>query len=704
MKHQPNSRFFTNKWTIVLLLLAGLTSMAHAQDDIKADAYSGGHYVLLRWYPQTPDVYTACAKDGYVVERRTVGEAGGWEAKGVVRPGSYSEFAQLARKDKNALVMAYILHEEEMLAHADDFKDLADSTGAETMDPAKLKNPKERKLLYNMGLIACEFNADLAKLSALNFRDDQVQTQARYEYRVRPAGDVKGIKSMVVAVNTGTVSKLAAPKTLEVSQQKKSLQLRWNVAGMQRDYSGYQMERSTDGKNFTRVNPSPILQVTIDPKSKDVCLYVDSLPECGRDYYFRYCGLSRFGLKGPYSNVVKVRCEDDYVVEVKLERVNIDAKGAHLKWKVNNPLNQPVRGFLVDRISKLEMDGEGRFIFDKMNGGKLLGANAREFLDKQPQETNYYRVTAVGQNDKQRSESNVQFMNKADTTPPAPPTGLQGRIDSLGVVTLDWKPNTDPDIYAYRVFFANREDGTYVGVSDTFLLTPHFTDTLFLGSLTNDIYYKVMAIDRNYNQSGLSAPLKLLKPDTIAPFNAVFDVVRQQDYRTGDDVEITWINSPSDDVVKLELWQRIGDNGSWKVLKAWESLPLPEHYTDTTYTNGDMVYYRLTCYDYSGNKRETDGTPVYTREKKKVCAKNLTVRTDYEKGGIRLEWEKNSCAVEKYRIFRTDNGETSLLVTVGGQERAYFDDRILREHTYKYVLWPIADEATQTVESAEVRF
>ena len=295
-------------------------------------------------------------------------------------------------------------------------------------------------------------------------------------------------------------------------------------------------------------------------------------------------------------------------------------------------------------------------------------------------------------------------MNKADTTPPAPPTGLQGRIDSLGVVTLDWKPNTDPDIYAYRVFFANREDGTYVGASDTFLLTPHFTDTLFLGSLTNDIYYKVMAIDRNYNQSGLSAPLKLLKPDTIAPFNAVFDVVRQQDYRTGDDVEITWINSPSDDVVKLELWQRIGDNGSWKVLKAWESLPLPEHYTDTTYTNGDMVYYRLTCYDYSGNKRETDGTPVYTREKKKVCAKNLTVRTDYEKGGIRLEWEKNSCAVEKYRIFRTDNGETSLLVTVGGQERAYFDDRILREHTYKYVLWPIADEATQTVESAEVRF
>lgn len=689
---------FSCLWLLVFVLFP-LTG-AEAAEDIMIDAYSARNYVLLRWYPQTIELYRKCAKEGFIVERRVVGERA-WEQLEIVRPGSYNDFIEWSKKEDKALLVNYIVHKDEMLAHAKDFVNQADSL--KTIDMDEFEKPDEQSMLYAMGLIACEFSADLAKLAALNYLDERVQTQQLYEYRVVPAAKMKSVTSAIVKVNTGQQTKFAKPNTLEIKQSKKNLQMQWSVAGLQKDYSGYRVERSRDGKNFVAVSDDPILHMVTDEKSKNTCMFNDTLPDCGRDYYYRYCGLNRFGLKGPYSNVVKVRCEDDFLVDIDVERVTIDKEGAHLKWSVRNPLNQAIKGFYVERIEKYEPDENGRAPFVRLNNGKLLPPTTTAYTDKKPLETNYYQVVAIGNAEGQQARSFVTNANKLDSVPPLPPVGLKGSIDSSGVVTLTWLPNTEPDIMAYRVFFSNTLDGKYIAASDTFLLTPYFTDTLFLGSLTNDIYYKVLAIDNNYNQGKLSEPLKLLKPDTIAPAKVLFEqiVQRKEDYA----IDIDWINSPSNDVVRLDLYQRIGDKGQFVLLKKWENEPIPEHYTDTTDFSDKMVYYALDCYDYSGNHTLTESVPVYARERKKVCAKNLKVEADYLKGGIRLQWQKCGCQLDNIRIYRTDDGEQALLQTIGGLERSYFDATVKKGHTYKYVVKPMLPTSfTKSVSSDEIKF
>lgn len=689
----------------VLLLWVAATAAAHAEgEDIQLMAFSARNYVLLRWYPQSVEVYRKCKDAGFAIERRTVGESSTWERLEVVKPGSYNDFADLAKKDAKSLIMAFILHKDELLKHADDFKHLADSTESEPIDMSKFEKGPELEMAYAMGLIASEFNPDLAKAAALNYLDERVHTQQNYEYRVVPAGNVKGISSAVLKVSTATATKLANPHMLEIKQTKNNLRMSWSTKDMERDYSGFQLERSTDGKNFKVINDEPIVHIVTDEKTKDKCLYTDTLPKCGQDYYYRYCGLSRFGMKGPYSNVVKVRCEDDYMVYVKLDQVVIDKEGGHLKWTVENPLNQPVKGFYVERVEKFQPDEYGNASFVKLNKGKLLPASARSYIDKNPLESNYYRVVAVGDKPEQVAPSFPQFMNSVDSIPPAPPVGLKGTIDSAGVVNLSWDPNTEPDIYAYRVFFSNTKDGFYVNKSDTFIKVTHFTDTLFLGSLTNDIYYKVLAIDKNYNQGDLSEAIRIQKPDTIAPFRATFDRVEQQP--NGGPMEVNWFNSPSEDVVRLELYQRKGDHGDFTLMQQWEGSfdKLPEHYTDTTAFNNESVYYNLICYDYSGNSTKTEGIPVYGKAGRKQCAKDLQVNPDYAMGGVRVKWKKCGCRLEAFSVYRTEEGEQKLLKTVGAMETSYFDKTAKKGHIYKYIVIPESDEFTKAVVSEEIKF
>jgi hypothetical protein len=39
-----------------------------------------------------------------------------------------------------------------------------------------------------------------------------------------------------------------------------------------------------------------------------------------------------------------------------------------------------------------------------------------------------------------------------DTRPPAAPTDLTGKIDTMGIVRLKWKVNSEKDLWGYRVF------------------------------------------------------------------------------------------------------------------------------------------------------------------------------------------------------------------------------------------------------------
>src|SRR5690606_38657836 len=103
-----------------------------------------------------------------------------------------------------------------------------------------------------------------------------------------------------------------------------------------------------------------------------------------------------------------------------------------------------------------------------------------------------------------------------------PPTGLTGKIDTNGIVTLRWAMGREPDLMGYRVFMANAPDHEFTNLSPAPFADTTWTDTITLKTLTKRICYKVVAVDRNFNHSAMSAMLTLTKPDIIPPVAPVF--------------------------------------------------------------------------------------------------------------------------------------------------------------------------------------
>lgn len=688
---------------IVTTLLALVTPMlVIAQDyDIELDSYYGGNYVLLRWYPQSFEVYKRCSEHGFVVERRS-SESEQWQTLSTLKPGSYADFSELEKKNDKAFLANFLLHTDETLKNIKVDENTIDNQNDENdAKETDLKNPKDADFMYKMCLLECEFSVDMAKVMALNFRDDYVHTQQVYEYRVRPADANIKLKCRTKKVTTNKKQTLATMANITAQNKDFRVYFTWNMDNLSADYSGFQLERSSDGTNFTRVNKEPIVHLASDEISENVLTCKDTLPDCDKMYYYRVCGLNRFGLKGPYSNVVKVSYDCNYTVKVTLKDVNINEKNeATLSWEVENTDNQSIKGFDIQRAATIDING-GQF--ESILKGKQLPSNTRTFIDKHPLESNYYRVVAYGKKEKQFSSSNFYYAHAIDSVPPAAPTGLKATIDSAGIVKLTWDKNTEPDIMAYRVFFSNDSLSEYIGASDTFLTTQFYTDTLNLGTLTNEIYYKVLAIDKNFNQGPLSAAVKLIKPDTIPPSPALFIEIKQDE--TGI-VLVSWQKSSSTDVAKQVLLRKVGDEGTYRVAETWTgNANIPTTYADTFMAVGERIYYKLIVFDKSENKTEREAAPFKSKYIKRECVKNVTTKVNYKKGYIELHWDKCGCKISKINIYRSDaDSDSKLMGTIKGVENTFFDYSVKKGERYLYFVQPVTEKMSKIVKTEAVNF
>ena len=240
----------------------------------------------------------------------------------------------------------------------------------------------------------------------------------------------------------------------------------------------------------------------------------------------------------------------------------------------------------------------------------------------------------------------------------------------------------------------------FIGCSDTFLTTPYYTDTIFLGSLTNEIYYKVLALDKNFNQSELSHALKLEKPDTIPPAKAVFISVKQDSTRT---MWVKWENSPSTDVQRVELYRKNISDSNWDLLQSWEGDSLVEIYEDHGF-NGSIIQYRLVTYDKSNNSTPSESVPVKGKAEAIEVINNMKLtRTD--DGALSISWDKMSYNIIKYYIYRVEDDKKPLLkITLPGNERTYTDDSVKKGSRYKYIVRPITNIPAKSVSTEEIMY
>lgn len=688
-------RFLLPLLTSVTLLLCG-TGISYGQDNEHkivgiADPRDGK--IRLRWSPASYIAWEIGNKHGYTVERFTI------SANGVLV--SQPKPLMLTRQP----MKPYTLQRMEALAEKDDrfamIAELIYGEGGKKVTPEQgfgpyLENKNINDWRMVMALLSCDLSVATAQSAGLYLEDEDVKKGERYAYRIAPALQPQGlvIDTAYVIASLDEPVVLAKPLELAIVCGDSSATLGWLTTYNRNMYSAYMVERAVDGKHFKPVSDLPILPTS--PDKNGFSYYQDSLPDNDNRYTYRIRGITPFGEYGPYSQTVEgmgVPSVSDMPVMDTI--IVVDNKKITLQWTLPGKLSQQLDKVIITRSDK----GTGPF-----SPLATLKGTATSFTDDKPELSNYYRIKGITRRGK-AIYSFPYFAQLIDSTPPAVPVGLAGKVDSTGIVSLQWAANTEKDLRGYRVFRANSNKEEFVEVTREILMRPQFTDTITLHTLTSKVFYKVIAVDKNFNPSEYSPYVMLKRPDTIAPSRPLITKAYRSDSLRA--IVLEWINSSSADVVKYALYSINTKDSSRKEVAVWDTTAKRERYTDTALVIGNTYFYELAVYDDAGNHAKEISGDIWFETGKRSAVKGLKGIVNTEKRQVELSWQYNQPEVKQYRIYRAKNDNPFILFsTADGGKQQWTDNEVFLGNIYKYKITAVmkGDVKTEMSKVVEVKF
>jgi uncharacterized protein len=549
---------------------------------------------------------------------------------------------------------------------------------------------------FSLALLIADFSPHVANGLGLRWVDKEVEKNKSYVYRIISLSN----EGLTIPDTTATIVKtnldFARPDMPEIlyEEHDRAVIFRWNRRLADQFYSSYMYERSVDGgKTFSPVKNLPYVQPAYDQNfdNEDEIILKDSLPENYILYYYRIAGITPFGDKGNYSPAMPVMGRDLTPPEApeQVSAEHIEGTKVLIKW-LKPHHETDFAGFLVGRAESLEGPYEPL-------GNRLLPKTTTQFIDESAISwgTNFYMVSAVDTAGN-AGLSVPAYVIMTDTIPPAKPQGLSGKIDTTGIVTLQWKLGFEPDLLGYLIYSANAPDHDFSPVSENFVVDSLFTDSISLNTLTKNIYYKIIAFDKNRNPSEASDILELKKPDFIAPVPPVIT-----DFAVSDTtVWIHWNLSSSADVIKQIIFRK-EHSSDWQELAQLDSL---------TVTYLDTIVERLTTYEYALRVMDEDGNlsemsfPVTARVYDSGIRQaiiNLNAIPDENEMAVNLSWSYEESEGVHFVIYRSVNASGFEMYDQSAGLKLI--DRNLDKGVYEYAVKAFHKDGGQSPLTAPVR-
>jgi len=655
--------------------------------------------ILLRWAVDQPNAWALANKYGFIVERYTVlrnGHAYAGAGKVILeqndtqqrikgdygkdtvvhslltpmplRPRPEIEWKDIATQNDEAAIIAQGLYGEGF-----------EVTGGGSDIGRMMNVATEQEQRFAFSLMAADRNFEAAQMAGWGFVDSTIQPNEKYLYRIYaaiPNGKMK-IDTGGVFIGSTDQYALPTPKDIDAKFADKSVLLSWNYKLLKDEYTSYYVERSEDGKSFSRLSNLPVVSMNeSNNRVPSRMYYTDSLPQNNKKYYYRVIGITCFGESGPPSVAAEGTGHEMLVYVPNIRSADIkDSRTASLQWEFADEGTSLLDRFELQMGPKAE--GPFKTVIDKIEPSK------RSISYNKLNATNYFVVVAV---DKQgnKTESFPYLVQPIDSIPPAVPQGLTAIVDSLGRITLKWRANTEEDLAGYVVLKGNKKgEELKVMNAEPFKMT-EFKDSVNLKMLNSKVYYAVMALDKRYNQSQPCTPIELLKPDKIPPTSPVF---RSYSVDSGK-VKLAWINSASEDVAMHKLYRKISGDSiqQWTLIKEFEGAN-SSTYTDDKIAEGVVASYTLIAMDNSKNESVPSPplTVKVTDASKIPGVKNLRATAQRINNNILIEWNIDRKDVVEYQVYRAKGAEpTSLWKVIKGDNTAVEDTGVNAGNTYQY--------------------
>jgi uncharacterized protein len=689
-----NHRYFALLCFFFLISLKAL-SQDVTKDEIKVITRAYGDSIVVRWAPTTPVAWQLLNQHGYRVERYTIVRDSVvlQDKKQVIftnqpfKPEPLEKWKNDALKEQLVAVAAQAIYGSSF-----------QTTNVKSSSVMEVVNKsRELESRFSFHLFAADLSPRAASLSALHWVDKDVKKNEKYLYRVYSL-----VPENVLSIPFGYAYQsakdkviLAEPQPPTIKAGDKAVKIEWDPNYLRDIYTAYYLEKSEDGgKKYTAVRNFPIVPVSNSTSGFQAVVIGDSLATNDKEYLYRLRGTNPFGDKGPYSKPVSAKGVAFVKGNILWGNNSVTKQSSViLRWKFLPEWEKDAAGFDIERSPK----ESGPY---KTITPKLLPISTREYEDKDALPTNYYRVITMGKS-RQKLNSTPYLVQLEDSIPPSVPIGLKAKIDSMGIASVNWQPNSEKDLLGYHVYRSNFKSAEFTRITVNPLANPNFIDTVNIHTLTSKVYYKVMAIDKRFNPSLQSEAFELAKPDKIPPVPPVITSIKS----TKEGVLICWNNSSSEDVANHSLYRRQGEASSWVLVKVFAKA-------DSCFTDNPekkITYqYKLVAEDlakltassqlFNAKVLEADAHPPITKIKSTV---------DRTAKQIKLTWTYSEPNVVKYLVYRAEEGsQLSLYGTIVGSSAGFADGQLTINSTYSYRVKAVFKDGRESPfsEAVEVKF
>lgn len=631
--------------------------------------------VFLRWGVNDRKAWQFGNEYGYSIERATIFRDGQplKESERIIltgnpiKPKPLPEWESMANENDMAAVAAQAIYGEDFIT--------GDANESAVIKVINQSSELQQRFAFSMFAVDQDF--EVAQLAGLGYIDRNVKSNERYLYNIKLAAPAEliEIKETGLSITPNKPIPLPVPYDFAGYYYNDAFVLIWEYDALRDFYNSYDLEKSEDRINFTKINKASITKL-VETEVSGIS-YTDSIPTYEKKYWYRIKGKTIFNEESIPSDTISVIAYKKLLVapEFKDNEI-ISDKEAVLKWDFATDEAWKVTSFDILRAEK----APGPYSEIQTD----LDAEQRTYRFTELSDINYFKVRAKGiAGDYQDSSPNM--IQPIDSIPPAKPVGLAGTIDTLGIVQLSWTQNAELDLKGYSILKANRPNQEFTRLNKQEFKQTDYSDTVNLKSFNEKVYYKIVALDNRYNESPPSEVLALVRPDMVPPTNAILTNYEIKE----EGIILSWQNSASDDVVKHILYRKqISDSEQvdWENIYEIDDVSIHEFVDEKTSPDNKYLY-TIVAIDASG--LESEPSPPLSAntlpELVKPEIKGLYADVNRELGEIRLSWRYKEPNVQEIQIFKKETGkEFSLLTTLTPNLKQYLDQQLSPNTTYSY--------------------
>ena len=668
------------KWVTYILFFSVLISYAQEKKNLlKMNARAQEDKILLRWAIASPIEWQKAHQKGFYLSRYTIKRDGvvltAPEKKTLtlapLKPEPLEQWMELIQKDNYAAIVAQAIY-------GDSFEMDKSNQGAVSRIVSVAEELQQR---YTFALYSADMSFTAAVKAGWGFVDTNVKKNEEYAYQLTVA-NTDYVSPVSYAISLKEHYALPAPTDFMAIPDDRKIVLSWDYETFKTMYTSFMVEKSDDGVHFAPIANTPLVNLNDKPNAPAKRMYyVDTLSANNQKRYYRLYGVSSFGEKGELTKTISTQGIKSIIKPPRFINYNIiNENSCELEWEYPKVAEGDTQHF---ELSLAEKDAGPYKVV-----ATAVTTNTRRYKYDDLGASNYFKITAVGKN-KQRLTSQSMLVQPIDSIPPAMPEGLEGKIDTLGVVTLKWKANTEKDLLGYRILRANNKNEEFIDIYHKAYRTNEYVDSVSLKMLNKKVYYRIMAEDRRYNLSEASAILVLEKPDVIPPAAPIFKNYTSK----GGKVVLNWIRSYSDDVALHSLQRRAQGTKEWKEIKRFANLDI-ETYTDTGLERNKNFEYAILAQDTNGlwSSIAHSTVTVKVQDFRPVeVLKNVTGVANREERVIVLSWgyaskTKDIVSVSIYKTVK--GGEPTLWKELPATFTKIIDRNLKMNSEYEYFMTP----------------